>query len=135
MYSKIIVSLSLEHGIGENALELARRLKNDGGEIIALHVQEPLQSSVSTFVSKEAIEEGMQQTKKLLAERIGDADDVVSLIIKGHSSKAILDYAKLNNADCIVVGSIKPGLKDHLLGSTAARIVRHSHCSVHVVRT
>jgi len=36
--------------------------------------------------------------------------------------------------DLIIVGSHKPGLQDYLLGSTAARVVRHAMCSVLVGR-
>jgi nucleotide-binding universal stress UspA family protein len=37
-------------------------------------------------------------------------------------------------ADLIVVGSHRPAMKDYLLGTNAARVVRHAHCSVLVVR-
>ncbi|WP_170501927.1 universal stress protein, partial [Ruegeria atlantica] len=36
--------------------------------------------------------------------------------------------------DCIVLASHKPGMKDFFLGSTAALVVRHARCSVHVLR-
>ena len=55
MYQKIILALSLEHGISEKAIEVARVMKSDGGEIIAIHVYEPLQGSASAFVSAEAV--------------------------------------------------------------------------------
>ncbi len=38
MYQKIILALSLEHSISEKAIEVARVMKSDGGEIIAIHV-------------------------------------------------------------------------------------------------
>ena len=56
------------------------------------------------------------------------------MIIKGHSGRSIVDVAKDIHADCIVIGSHKPGLIDYLLGSTAARVVRHAPCAVHVLR-
>ncbi|MFB0952501.1 MAG: hypothetical protein QMB02_06995 [Rhodospirillales bacterium] len=59
MYQKIILALSLEHGISEQALEVARVMKNDGGEIIAIHVYEPLQGSASAFVSAEAVADSL----------------------------------------------------------------------------
>ena len=34
----------------------------------------------------------------------------------------------------IVIASHDPGLVDYLLGSVAARVVRHAHCSVLVTR-
>ena len=38
------------------------------------------------------------------------------------------------DTDCVVIASHRPGLQDYLLGSTAARVVRHAACSVHVLR-
>ncbi len=134
MYKKIIVSLSLNHGVGVKAIEVARNLSVKGGEIFAVHVYEPLQGSVSTYVSKEDVANSVQKAEADLAERIGTAKDVKAVLLKGHSGRAITDYAKEIGADCIVVGAHKPGLLDHFLGSTASRIVRHAHCSVHVLR-
>lgn len=134
MYKKIIVSLSLEHGIGAKAMDAARSLKSEGGEIIAVHVYEPLQGSVVAYVPKEAVAESLQTAEAALAERIGSATDIEPVLLKGHSGRAVTDYAEKVGADCIIVGSHKPGLSDHFLGSTASRIVRHSPCSVHVLR-
>lgn len=134
MYSKIIVSLALDQGFGQRALEIARALKSEGGEIIALHVFEPLNGTVSAYVSEEAVAQAMAKVRAGLAERIGDATDVTPVIIKGHSGRSITDYARKEGADLIIVGSHKPGLGDYLLGSTSARIVRHAPCTVHVLR-
>ena len=134
MYSKIIVSLALDQGFGQRALEIARALKSEGGEIIALHVFEPLNGTVSAYVSEDAVAQAMAKVRAGLAERIGDASDVTPVIIKGHSGRSITDYARKEGADLIIVGSHKPGLGDYLLGSTSARIVRHAPCTVHVLR-
>ena len=134
MYAKIIVSLSLDHGIGKKAIEAARSFKSENGEIIAVHVYEPLQGSVSAYVSKEAVVESLQRAETALAERIGTATDIEPVLLKGHTGRAVTDFARKVGADCIIVGSHKPGLSDHFLGSTASRIVRHSPCSVHVLR-
>ena len=134
MYSKIIVSLALDQGFGQRALEIARALKSEGGEIIALHVFEPLNGTVSAYVSEEAVAQAMAKVRAGLAERICDATDVTPVIIKGHSGRSITDYARKEGADLIIVGSHKPGLGDYLLGSTSARIVRHAPCTVHVLR-
>ena len=55
-------------------------------------------------------------------------------MVTGHAARTILDYAEQMKADCIVIASHDPGIQDYFLGSTAARVVRHAHCSVHVVR-
>lgn len=134
MYKKVIVALSLDHGISQTAIETARKLRADGGEIMAVHVYEPPHSSVNTYLTDEAVTSAYQTAKNSLAERVGDATDVEAVILKGHSGRAITAHAEKIGADCIVVGSHKPGLQDYFLGSTAARVVRHAPCSVHVLR-
>ena len=134
MYKKIIISLSLDHGISARAIEVARALLAPGGEIQAVHVYEPMQGSVSAYVNEEAVAQAMTGATRALAKRVENAPDVEPVMIEGHSGRAITDYAGDIDADCIIVGSHKPGLRDFLLGSTAARVVRHAPCSVHVLR-
>lgn len=134
MYKKIIVSLALEHGIAQQGFKTARALGVEGAEIIAVHVYEPLQGSASAFVDEEVVAKALQGAKDKLAARVANESDVESILIKGHSGRAVTDYAEKIGADCIIVGSHKPGLSDYFLGSTAARIVRHALCSVHVLR-
>lgn len=51
----------------------------------------------------------------------------------GHPARAIVNLAQEEGHDCIVIPS--PAHWHHLrLGSTAAGVVRHAHCSVHVLR-
>lgn len=134
MYKKIMVALSLEHGIAERALQAAHILADKDAEVIAVHVHEPLQGSVKFHVSDEDIERSKKQTRALLAERTTNHPEVKSVILEGHAGRTLSDYAARIGADCIIVASHKPGLRDYLLGSTAARTVRHAPCSVHVLR-
>ena len=46
----------------------------------------------------------------------------------------ILGVAEEAEADLIIVGSRRPAMKDYLLGTNAARVVRHARCSVLVAR-
>jgi nucleotide-binding universal stress UspA family protein len=48
--------------------------------------------------------------------------------------RAILDAAKAENADLVVIGSHGYGGLDRLLGTTAAKVVNHADRSVMVVR-
>ena len=134
MYKKILVSLALDHGHGFRAMEVARRLKAEDGEIIVLHVIEKIPGFAGLYVTDKNDNEIQRLAEEAIAERIGDQKDATSVIIVGHPGRSIADHAKEIDADCIIVGSHKPGLQDFLLGSTAARIVRHSPCSVHVLR-
>lgn len=46
----------------------------------------------------------------------------------------VVSQAKKSKVDAIVMASAKPKFRSYLLGSNAAKIVRHAHCSVFVVR-
>jgi nucleotide-binding universal stress UspA family protein len=134
MYQKILVSLALNHGYSMKALELARGLKAEGGEIIAVHAFEPVHTSVSLFVDDELVKKARDSSEDELRKRIGDADDVQIKLLTGTAGSMVTAYAKEVGVDCIILGSHKPGLKDFFLGSTAARIMRYAPCSVHVLR-
>ncbi|WP_370400212.1 universal stress protein [Sulfitobacter sp. JB4-11] len=134
MYSNILVPMALDHGIGQTALGVARALLSPGGTITALHVYEAPQGSVSAYLDEEVVQAAFQKAKETLEARVKDLPDVTPIIVKGHSGRTIIDVAAVQEADCIVMGSHKPDLIDYLLGSTAARVVRHAPCAVHVLR-
>lgn len=56
------------------------------------------------------------------------------ILAVGSVYEKVLETAKLNSADLIVIGAHRLDFKDYLLGPNAARIVRHSNASVYVVR-
>ncbi|MEE4187348.1 MAG: universal stress protein [Roseobacter sp.] len=134
MYRKIIVALSLDHGISETALAKAKLLLDPGGEIIALHVYETPSGMAGAYISAEDIQRAQTTAKQRLEERVRDVPEAKPVLINGHSGRVIADYAREQGADCIIMGSHQPGLGDYFLGSTAARVVRHAHCSVIVLR-
>ena len=134
MYNKIIVALGLEHGHGYKAMEVARQLLSEGGEIIALHVIEPVPGVASLYLPEGHEEEVKKSALEQVKERIGEGQDAEAKVLLGHPGRLIPEYAEEIGADCIVVGSHKAGLGDYLLGSTAARVVRHASCPVHVLR-
>lgn len=127
--------MALDHGISPETLEIARALMSEGGEIIALHVHEAPPGSVSAYLDEDLVRAGFEAARKRLEEKTAGLDDVTPVLLKGHSARTIIDYADQNGVDCIVMGSHRPGLRDYFLGSTAARVVRHATCAVHVQRT
>lgn len=134
MYRNILVPMALDHGIGHTAVDVARALLSDGGTITALHVYEAPQGSVTAYLEEGVVQAAYDTVKAKLEARVGDMPDVKAITVKGHSGRTIIDVAAEMKADCIVIGSHKPGLMDYLLGSTAARVVRHAPCAVHVLR-
>jgi nucleotide-binding universal stress UspA family protein len=135
MYDKILVPMALDHGVSGTTLKAATTLCNPGGHITALHVYEAPQGSVGAYLDEDAVREGLEQARQQLTKKTADYGDVTSEIVKGRSYRAIVEYAERHGVDCIVVGSHKPGLSDFFLGTTAARVVRHAPCAVHVCRT
>ena len=135
MYRKILVPMALDHGVSANTLEIARALAGDGGEIIALHVYEAPEGTVTAYLDENTVKEGFERARALMAEKLDGVSGIKAELIQGHTYRTIIDYASGNDIDCIVMGSHKPGLSDYLLGSTAARVVRHAPCAVHVHRT
>ncbi len=134
MYKKIIVALGLSHGHGLTGLELARRLRDEDGTIIALHVLEPVPGFASYYLPPDHESEVRKTTESAIRDRVGEQADAEVVVLSGHPGSTITEYAEEIGADCIIVGSHKPELQDYLLGSTAARVVRHAPCSVHVLR-
>lgn len=55
-------------------------------------------------------------------------------VLSGRIYDGIITLANRIGADMILIGAHQPGLGDYLLGSNAARIVRHARQSVMVIR-
>lgn len=135
MYQKILVPMALDHGVSPETLEIARALGGGTAQITALHVYEAPQGSVQVYIDPEIKKSALAQATAQLKAKTDHLEGVVAEIVVGHTYRSIIDYALEHGVDCIVMGSHKPGFSDYLLGSTAARVVRHAPCAVHVHRT
>ena len=134
MYKNILVPIALDHERDvAAALAVARALAADGGQITALTVVEDVPSYVLAQFPEGHLARGRDAAAEALKAEVG-APDVRTVAVNGHSARSILDYAEAQEVDCIVIASHRPGLQDFFLGSTAARVVRHATCAVHVVR-
>ncbi len=136
MYSHILVPVVFDHGErGAKSLEIARALLKESGTVTLLHVMEELPSYATTYLP-----EGLAQSQREAAlhslKEIAQAHSPLckTVVIQGHAASSILDYGTAHDVDCIVIASHKPGFEDYFLGSTAARVVRHATCGVHVLR-
>lgn len=135
MYRNIVVPIALDHAhTPEEALRVARRLLSEGGKITALHVMEPLPRHVAQYLPAQQHDIHVADLKARMAKALGPDAGVASAVIEGHAGRAIVEFAEDIGADLIVVASHRPGLQDYLLGSTAARVVRHAQACVHVLR-
>jgi len=138
MYQTILIALALDQGHAPRAFELARRLKAEGGRIVALHVIDRIPNFASLYLSAAQIpnseEKIVQAARQAIIDRIGDQQDAEVVVLSGHPGRTITDHAAKIGADCIIAGSHKPNLTEFFLGSTAARIMRYAKCSVHILR-
>ncbi|MCE8509776.1 universal stress protein [Ruegeria pomeroyi] len=134
MYHRILVALSLEHGISERALENARALAAEGASIRAVHVIEPPNPAVRAYLDADLVAKARADAEARLRARVADAPGGEPVLLSGHSSRALTEYATDMGIDLIIVGSHRPGLSDYFLGTTAARVVRHAPCTVMVLR-
>lgn len=136
MYKHILLPVSFDHERdGQAAIKVAQSLKAADGDITLLHVVEQIPSFAAGYVPEDVMAEGRERVTRDLdavAKTVGE--NVKATVLVGHPGRAILDFAENHNVDCIVMPSHRPGIEDYFLGSTAARIVRHAQCSVHVIR-
>ena len=135
MYKHILVAVAF-HDEAEHArsIDVAKTLADKNTRVSVLHVREAIPTSAMMNLPEDFITGLRRQIQVDLDELAKGFDNGTGVLVDGHSGRTILEWAEANEVDCIVLSSHQPGLQDYLLGSTAGRVVRHAHCSVHVVR-
>ncbi|MBT8435166.1 MAG: universal stress protein [Gammaproteobacteria bacterium] len=136
MYKTILVPIDMGHVVeGKSTIDIAAQHSAEGVKIILLNVVEEIPTWAAAQLPANIIKDSFETVKtemKAIATASGIKMDVE--VRAGHSYNTILDVAKENNVDLIIIASHRPGLQDYFLGSTAAKVVRHADCSVLVVR-
>lgn len=136
MYKKILIPLDLADGSPvRDLIEIARCLGEEGTLYTFMHVIEEIPAYIAQEIPADILDAARKEAEARLKEirkESGLSGEVV--VRKGHPSTIILDEIEERGFDCVVMGSHRPGFADLLLGSTAARVVRHAPCSVHVHR-
>lgn len=144
MFKKILVPVDPdEAGLGLPAIEHAAMIaKHDDAELRLVGVVHEVPSSIDkyigSYVPKDYKTHFLIEAKSNLAglvEKSGLPKDKASITIRaGGAYQEVLEEAEHWGADLIVMSSHAPAMKTYLLGSTAAKIVRHAECSVTVLR-
>ncbi len=95
-------------------------------------------SIISQYFPKDFEEKSIADaTKRLeayIAKNVPSDIKTQAAVASGTVYEEILHVAAKTKCDLIVIAAHRPDLKDFLLGPNAARVVRHSTCSVLVVR-
>jgi len=135
-----------EHSM--NAMRSAMELAKDvGAEVHLMHVIAPhhhfipLPLATSAEESRELvreaamIEQAEQELARIKKDDFGDSKNVSTFAVVGHPVQKLVDYAKEQSIDLIVMATHgRSGIEHVLLGGTTEKIVRSSPCSVLVIR-
>ena len=136
MHKTILVPIDIAHmAEGKDTIKIARANLSDGGKIILLNVIEDIPKWAAAQLPHGTLENSMRSARKTLAEMCEKCEGKAEYEVRmGHTYQVILDVAQEKGVELIVIASHRPGFRDYYLGSTAAKVVRHAQCSVHVVR-
>jgi universal stress protein A len=122
------------------ALEYATALaRESGGTLLIVHAAEPLVPFGGDEMYYGLLEADYHEIQRLLNE-LQPTDPAVTFqrrLLRGNTeaAKKIVNYAKAENVDLIVMGTHgRTGLKRLLLGSVAEAVVRHAPCPVTLVK-
>jgi nucleotide-binding universal stress UspA family protein len=135
MYKNILVPVSFEADRNaQGAMKIAQSLRAEGGAITCLHVLEQLPKYATEYLPAGHLETAKEDVVNDLQSLVEGVENASTVVVDGHSSRTILNHADNNDVDLIIIASHQPGMQDYLLGSTAAKVVRHAKCAVHVLR-
>ena len=138
MYKNILVPIDLSHK--ETAgpmIEAAKALADADAKLTLLYVMPEMPGIVAVHLPPGSADEARAHAEAELrdiAKHSEGADDVDAITSIGPPHHVILRTAADDKVDLIVIASHQPEFSDYLLGSVAAKVVRHAPCSVHVIR-
>jgi universal stress protein F len=135
MYKNIAVPVSFDQDRDvASAVGVAKCLADTGARITFLHVMEIVPAYVVDIIPQQTFTARTEEIDRRLKELTDGIENASAAVIDGAAGRTITKWASDNGADCIVIASHRPVMSDILLGSTAAWVVRHANCAVHVVR-
>ncbi len=136
MYKNILVPIDLAHmKKGKKTLEIARANLEEGGNVTLLNVVEDIPDWAAAQLPKGTIKRSKKHAVEQLKAMCEKCGGMANYEVRtGHTYQVILEVARERNVELIIIASNRPGFKEYYLGSTAAKVVRHATCSVHVIR-
>lgn len=138
MFKKVLIPVDVS--VPEGATDLLRTAKAMTAQWDSdLHVVTVIPSVGMPIVGSYFDANFEAENKKAAAAQLATVVDASGItaalhILSGTVYDKIIELAGTLGADLIVIGANQPALRDYLLGSNAARVVRHSKQSVLVVR-
>lgn len=140
MFNKILVPIDIaQSDSGEAGLKAAASLATaTNARLVLVNVIGDIPNLVANQLPNNHLDMMKQSAEKALHEVAAknglEAGSYEVQTDQGQIYHKIIEAADKSSAELIVIASHQPDLADYLLGSTAAKVVRHAHCSVMVVR-
>ncbi len=141
MFKEILLPIDLgDPGSSKKALSVAVDLcQGAGAKLHVLAVVPGMGMSIISQYFPEDFEEkslagAAQQLNDYIGANIPSDIAIQAIVANGTIYEEILRVAEKTGCDLIVMTAQRRELKDYLLGPNAARVVRHSKCSVLVIR-
>lgn len=141
MYNNILLPVDVEHTAeSANALAIAlEEARRSNAKLTVMTVAPgfgmPIVASYfDEEVVKEALKEVARHLKKYVDDNIPEGIETDAVVVEGHPANLILKQAQEDDIDLIVMASHNSELENLFLGSCAAKVVNHAHCTVTVVK-
>jgi len=141
MYKNILFPVDLEHTKeAGKALEIAvEEAQRSNAKLTVMTVAPGFgMPIVASFFDENTVSKALKEVARHLKQYISDnvPDDVNSsgVVVEGNPAELVLKQATKENSDLIVIASHNNQMEHMLLGSCAAKVVRHSNSSVMVVK-
>lgn len=135
MYNTIIVPTDFSNE--ESTIQLLKKAEelSDSGRVIFLHIIESVPSYALVDIPLDLMPDLLPKTRDTMKNWVAKSGVKAEIEVRnGNSYRNIIESAKENKADLILINSHQPGLQDYFLGSTATKVVLHANCSVLVIR-
>jgi nucleotide-binding universal stress UspA family protein len=141
MFKKILLPIDLEHAdVARKAISLAmEEAKRSDSKLYVMTVAPgfgmPIVASFFDDATvKKAMKEVAKHLKKFVTDHIPKEFHAKSIVTEGNPPEQILKQATEHDIDLIIISGYDTELDQMLLGSCSAKVVRHSNCSVLVVK-
>ena len=141
MYKRILFPIDLEHSKeAEKSLKVAvEEARRSTAKISVMTVATGFgMPIVASFFDQDTVSKALMevalQLKKYVSDNIPADIETSAVVVEGNPAELILKQAKTDDVDLIVISSHNSQVENLLLGSCAAKVVRHSNCSVMVVK-
>jgi nucleotide-binding universal stress UspA family protein len=142
MFNKILVPIDASR-FDEHPVEIAFGLaRQGGGKVVLLHVVDDSFPNPDILSFQLPWADYYAHMRELAEKRLGEVCERLAggvayevSIVRGHPARRIIDYAREEGCDLVVMATDATHLLHHaLLGSVTDRVIRLAHCPVLVVR-